>query len=100
VWCSLLLVLIRFFTLWALWICCRQSSFDLWYALGGAPRWYHAGSSSLRCLGSFRGANDRLKVLAVMRRSRTHHGRVLAVLPWVGGRHDVRQKFGFSGVKS
>ena len=55
--------------------------------------WNHAGSWSLRCFESFRGAKVRSAAFAILIILRTQGGRVAARWPCVGGDQDVKEKF-------
>lgn len=94
-----LLVFTSFLTLCILWVVWRQLSLLLLYVLGGVPKLYQAGNCDFKRLDSFMGVKDSFNSRAVFSRSRTQVGRVFALLPWVGGGHDVKEKFGFLSVK-
>lgn len=72
-------------------LCCRHSSLDLWYVLGGAPGWSHAGSWSLRRSDSFSGAKFTLCFLIAFNRFVIIFGTRLALVPRVGGAQEVKR---------
>lgn len=88
---SLSVISQRFFIDCVLCVCCRHLSLDLWYVLGGTPRWSHAGSWSLSHSDSFSGAKFTLCFLAALNKFVISFGRRLALIPQAEGTQEVNK---------